>query len=301
MSSGRIFITGGAGYVGSHTCKRLSRAGHEVAVYDDLSRGHRDFVKWGPLFEGKLQEREKLRNSLREFAPDAVKHFAASAYVGESVKDPHLYYSNNVCGTVSLLSAMREAGVRGSSFHRHAQPTVNRPACPSLKMRRNARSIPMGHRNSWQSRFAAISRRRMASDSWRCAISMPAEPMSRGRSASGTTPNHILFRARLWQPTDWQKHSRSMVTTTRHRTVPACVISFMWTIWPTLTSLRRNIWQKMAQAVNSTSAVGKATRCGRSFGPSRRSPESRFAKDWRLVVRAIPLCWWQIFQKLAGF
>jgi UDP-arabinose 4-epimerase len=116
LSSGRIFITGGAGYVGSHTCKRLSRAGHEVAVYDDLSRGHRDFVKWGPLFEGKLQERDKLRHSLREFAPDAVMHFAASAYVGESVKDPHLYYSNNVCGTVSLLWAMREAGVASLVF-----------------------------------------------------------------------------------------------------------------------------------------------------------------------------------------
>jgi UDP-arabinose 4-epimerase len=111
LSSARIFITGGAGYVGSHTCKRLSRAGNKVAVYDDLSRGHREFVKWGQLFEGKLQEREKLRNSLREFAPDAVMHFAACAYVGESVRDPHLYYANNVCGTLSLLWAMREVGI----------------------------------------------------------------------------------------------------------------------------------------------------------------------------------------------
>jgi UDP-glucose-4-epimerase GalE len=107
----RIFVTGGAGYVGSHTCKRLSRAGHKVAVYDDLSRGHREFVKWGQLFEGKLQEGEKLRNSLREFAPEAVMHFAACAYVGESVRDPHLYYSNNVCGTLLLLWAMREVGI----------------------------------------------------------------------------------------------------------------------------------------------------------------------------------------------
>ncbi len=111
MSSARVFITGGAGYVGSHTCKRLARAGHKVAVYDDLSRGHRAFVKWGQLFEGSLQERETLRNALREFAPDAVMHFAACAYVGESVKDPHLYYDNNVGGTLSLLWAMREVGI----------------------------------------------------------------------------------------------------------------------------------------------------------------------------------------------
>jgi UDP-arabinose 4-epimerase len=142
LSSARIFITGGAGYVGSHTCKRLSRAGHKVAVYDDLSRGHREFVKWGQLFEGKLQEREKLRNSLREFAPDAVMHFAACAYVGESVRDPHLYYANNVCGTLSLLWAMREVGIPrlvfSSSCATYGQPdqmpitedTPQRPISP---------------------------------------------------------------------------------------------------------------------------------------------------------------------------
>jgi UDP-arabinose 4-epimerase len=107
----RVFVTGGAGYVGSHTCKQLSRAGHEVAVYDDLSRGHRTFAKWGQLFEGKLQEHEKLLEALRKSAPQAVMHFAAFAYVGESIKDPHLYYANNVGGTLSLLWAMREAGI----------------------------------------------------------------------------------------------------------------------------------------------------------------------------------------------
>jgi UDP-arabinose 4-epimerase len=122
----RVFVTGGAGYVGSHTCKQLSRAGHEVAVYDDLSRGHRAFAKWGELFEGKLQERGKLLEALRKSAPQAIMHFAAFAYVGESIKNPHRYYTNNVGGTLSLLWAMREAGIEriifSSSCATYGQP-----------------------------------------------------------------------------------------------------------------------------------------------------------------------------------
>src|SRR6185295_2501696 len=96
------------------------------AVYDDLSRGHREFVKWGQLFEGKLQESETILDALQEFAPDTVVHFAAYAYVGESVRDPHSYYANNVCGTLSLLWAMREAGIKriifSSSCATYGQP-----------------------------------------------------------------------------------------------------------------------------------------------------------------------------------
>lgn len=107
----RIFVTGGAGYIGSHTCKRLAQLGHEIAVYDDLSRGHREFAKWGQLIEGTLSDGARIREALRQFAPDAVIHFAAFAYVGESVADPRLYYDNNAFGTLSLLSAMRDSHV----------------------------------------------------------------------------------------------------------------------------------------------------------------------------------------------
>jgi UDP-arabinose 4-epimerase len=107
----RIFVTGGAGYIGSHACKRLAVLGHEVAVYDNLCRGHSESIKWGQLIEGSLNEREKLRDSLMQFAPEAVMHFAAYGYVGESVDYPNLYYDNNVGGTLSLLSAMEEADV----------------------------------------------------------------------------------------------------------------------------------------------------------------------------------------------
>ena len=106
---GRFLVTGGAGYIGSHTCKMLAKSGHEVVVYDNLSRGHRDLVKWGHLVQGDIRDTVTLREAMRWFRPDAVIHFAAFAYVGESVTNPHMYYDNNVGGTLSILKAMTEA------------------------------------------------------------------------------------------------------------------------------------------------------------------------------------------------
>jgi UDP-glucose-4-epimerase GalE len=107
----RFLVTGGAGYIGSHTAKLLAKSGHEVVVYDNLSRGHRDLVKWGRLVEADIRDTATLREALRWFAPEAVIHFAAFAYVGESVANPHMYYDNNVGGTLSILKAMTEAKV----------------------------------------------------------------------------------------------------------------------------------------------------------------------------------------------
>ena len=108
---GRFLVTGGAGYIGSHTAKMLAKTGHEVLVYDNLSRGHRDLAKWGHLVEADLRDTVVLREAMRWFRPQAVIHFAAFAYVGESVTNPHMYYDNNVGGTLSLLKAMTEAKV----------------------------------------------------------------------------------------------------------------------------------------------------------------------------------------------
>jgi len=102
-----ILVTGGAGYVGSHTCKLLFSAGYLPITYDNLSTGHADSVKWGPLIIGDLHQTSLLSSALKQYKPIAVIHFAASAYVGESVTNPFKYYSNNVGGTLSLLEAMR--------------------------------------------------------------------------------------------------------------------------------------------------------------------------------------------------
>jgi UDP-arabinose 4-epimerase len=112
----KILVTGGAGYVGSHACKALRAAGHEPVVYDDLSRGHRWAVKWGPLEEGGIADIERVRAVLRRHKPAAVMHFAALAYAGESVTDPAAYYGNNNAGTWSLLEALRAEGVRDIVF-----------------------------------------------------------------------------------------------------------------------------------------------------------------------------------------
>ena len=107
----RVLVTGGAGYIGSHAVRHLTRAGHDVWVYDNLTRGHRSAVPSGRLIEGQLADQPRLVAALSEHRVEAVLHFAALAYVGESVESPANYYQNNIGGSLSLLDAMREAGV----------------------------------------------------------------------------------------------------------------------------------------------------------------------------------------------
>ena len=103
----KVLVVGGAGYVGSHVAKALVKNGHAVKVFDNLSTGHRDLVKYGILEEGDLLQKAQINNSLATFLPDIVMHFAGKTLVGESVKNPGLYYENNVGGTLNLLEAIR--------------------------------------------------------------------------------------------------------------------------------------------------------------------------------------------------
>ena len=107
----RILITGGAGYVGSHCAKALAGAGHEGIVFDSLLFGHREFVRWGKLIEGDIRNAAALDAVFASHRIDAVMHFAALAYVGESVTIPGRYYDVNVHGTQVLLEAMVRAGI----------------------------------------------------------------------------------------------------------------------------------------------------------------------------------------------
>lgn len=111
-----VFVTGGAGYVGAHCCKAFAEAGWNVIVYDNLERGWRDFVQWGELIEGDILDQEKLTAAMKQVKPDAVAHFAALTFVGESVEDPGLYYRNNVGGTLNILEAMRASGTGALVF-----------------------------------------------------------------------------------------------------------------------------------------------------------------------------------------
>ena len=106
-----ILVTGGAGYIGTHVCKTLSKAGYIPITYDNLVYGHRSAVKWGPLEEGDISDRQRLESVIDKYKPMAVMHFAAYAYVGESVDNPSKYYHNNVAGSLTLLETMRQCGI----------------------------------------------------------------------------------------------------------------------------------------------------------------------------------------------
>lgn len=101
-----VLVTGGAGYIGSHTCKALKEAGFIPLVYDSLQFGEKEAVKWGPLVEGNLLDTEALDRAFTQYLPEAVFHFASLRNVGDSVKDPANYYTNNVVGSINLLNAM---------------------------------------------------------------------------------------------------------------------------------------------------------------------------------------------------
>ncbi|SDG39172.1 UDP-glucose 4-epimerase GalE [Roseospirillum parvum] len=103
-----ILVTGGAGYIGSHVCKALARAGHLPVSLDNLSRGHRDLVRFGPLVTADLDDRAALRHTLAEHPIAAVVHLAGYTYLGESVRQPGLYYRNNVGGALALLETLVE-------------------------------------------------------------------------------------------------------------------------------------------------------------------------------------------------
>ncbi len=111
-----VLVTGGAGYVGSHSCKALAAAGLVPVTYDNLGRGHREVVKWGPFEHGDIRDRGRLDEVMRRHRPAAILHCAAIAYVGESVMDPASYYDNNVAGSLVLFEAARAAAIDSVVF-----------------------------------------------------------------------------------------------------------------------------------------------------------------------------------------
>ncbi|ABD57165.1 UDP-glucose 4-epimerase GalE [Jannaschia sp. CCS1] len=112
----KILITGGAGYVGSACLRHMAAHGHEAMAYDNLAMGHGGAVGSHPLVVADIADTDKLTATLRDFGADAVMHFAAATYVGESVENPDYHYGNNIAGTRSLLNAMRAAGVQRMLF-----------------------------------------------------------------------------------------------------------------------------------------------------------------------------------------
>lgn len=135
----RVFVTGGAGYVGSACVRRLLADGHDAVAFDNLSEGHRLAVPDGRLIEGDIRDTAAVAHAIRGHGADAVMHFAAATYVGESVTNPDHHYGNNVGGTLSLLRAMREAGVQRMLFSSTCATYGDNPEPP---MNETAAQIP---------------------------------------------------------------------------------------------------------------------------------------------------------------
>lgn len=112
----KVLVTGGAGYIGAHACKALKRAGFSPVVFDNLSTGHIEAVKFGPFFQGDLTDRSSVEAAFTEHRPEAVLHFAALSQVGESYTDPALYWRENVLGALNLVEATLGAGIRHFVF-----------------------------------------------------------------------------------------------------------------------------------------------------------------------------------------
>src|ERR1051326_1670721 len=112
----RVLVTGGAGYIGSHTAKCLAQAGFEPVSLDNLSSGHRWAVKWGPLVEGDIADQELVREIVAHYRVEAVLHLAAYASVGESMRAPRKYFNNNVIGSMRLIDAVLDSSVKHFIF-----------------------------------------------------------------------------------------------------------------------------------------------------------------------------------------
>ena len=135
-----VLVTGGAGYIGSHTCKALSLEGYLPVTYDNLVYGHDWAVRWGPFERGDILDRGRLSDVISHYKPAAVVHFAAFTYVGESVADPGKYYRNNVSGSLTLLEAARDHGIRRFVF----SSTAAVYGIPdSIPIQENARQNPI--------------------------------------------------------------------------------------------------------------------------------------------------------------
>ena len=116
MTERRVLVTGGAGFVGSHTCKLLSHSGYLPVTYDDLSNGERTAVRWGPLEIGSLHDHERLTNVVQRYRPSAVLHFAGSIEAGASIHDPVRFYNNNVSASLTLLRVIQDAQISALVF-----------------------------------------------------------------------------------------------------------------------------------------------------------------------------------------
>ena len=190
-----VMVAGGAGYIGSHAVKQLIEAGHRVLAIDNLFRGHAQAVHTEAEFlKIDLAETQALADALAKHSIDCVMQFAALTYVGESVAEPLSYYDNNTAGTISLLKAMKQTGVKRLVFSSTAATYGEPEATPIVETMPNRRSIPTAGQNGlWSGSCAITSRPMRISPMWRCDISTWRARRPTDRWARITIRKRTLF------------------------------------------------------------------------------------------------------------
>jgi len=163
-----ILVTGGAGYIGSHCCKELSKKGFQPVTIDNLVYGHKNFVRWGEFFQGDVGDPADLKKCLAQYKIDAVMHFAAYAYVGESVEDPVKYYENNLRNTIQLLHAVLDHNIKyfvfSSTCATYGNPQKTpideghplNPINPYGKTKRMIEEILQDYRNAYGLKYISL-------------------------------------------------------------------------------------------------------------------------------------------------
>ena len=233
-ASGSILIVGGAGYIGSQTAKLVAAAGHRPVVFDNLVYGHRWAVKWGPARRGRSRRHQAPSGGRsRSTRSRAVIHFAAYAYVGESVTDPRKYFRNNVAGTLNLLDAMVAAGVRdvvfSSTCATYGEPErvpidEDHPQQPGQPVRRVEADGRADAATGTAGRTASATRR--------CATSTPPAPIPTASSARSTIPRRTSSRWRSRRRRARRAALASSAPTTRPPTAPPSATTSTSPIWP---------------------------------------------------------------------
>ena len=233
----RILVTGGAGYIGSHTVRRLLAGGHAVTVYDNLSMGHRAAVPADALVVGDLRDVDHLDHVLLTHRIEAVVHFAASAYVGESVTDPAKYYQNNLLNSLNLLERVRrqkiERFVFSSTCATYGVPT----AVPITEGEKQKPINPYGNTKlAFELMLSDYAAHGIGGVALRYFNASGASPA--GGIGEDHTPETHLIPLVLEVALGKRPHIEVSAPTTRRRTALACGTTSTWTTWPRPTCWR---------------------------------------------------------------
>ena len=217
----RILVTGGAGYIGSHTAKFLAAAGHEPVVFDDMSQGHE---LGGQVGDARARQSARIQcdspMSSRPQKVDAVVHFAANALVGESMTDPAKYFRNNTVGTLNLLDAMRDAGVGTFVFSSRARPTAIRLRVPIDETHPQAPVNPYGESKLMVEKILRWYGEATDCAGSRCGTSTPPGRPGRRRSARTTTLRSHLIPLVIGAAQGTRPPVKISAPTTRRPTAP---------------------------------------------------------------------------------